>query len=175
MENEWRNKNKISRASLGDKLQFLAPAHARLAAGHINDAFQLPMMMGRRFGARMNVNRARPKFVRSSHRSIDCRRPRHAGCLRRIEVELSARNNFDSVISPISDHKDSPRYDRLDLTHHVTIDILAEFETQPRFRRHDEFTVHRHGDLFEQLEGPWHVLDGKAVGNRRHQMHMNLR
>src|SRR5947207_1784655 len=51
---EGRHKNEITGSSLCDKLQVFSPAHPCPPADHVNNAFQRAVMMGARFGIRVN-------------------------------------------------------------------------------------------------------------------------
>ena len=84
-----------------DKLQPFAPAHACPAVHDVYNAFQPSMMVRAGFGVGINIHSACPKFAGPGPGMGDCRRSRHTRCLRRIEIELRARNDLDSVLAPI--------------------------------------------------------------------------
>src|SRR4030095_1983365 len=138
-----RYENKISRTCLRDKLKLSSPAHSRSAADDVDYAFQFPGMVRRGFGIGMNVHGAGPELIRPCHRPIDCRRPGHAGSLRRVEVEPIARNDFDTLIAPVLAHAKPPATQNSNvlwlvfLTHDVAIDIAIELKAKARFRWHD--------------------------------------
>src|SRR4029077_5869755 len=94
--------NKISWAGVGEELQLFPPTHPRSPAYDINDAFQFPMMMGRRFGIGVNVHRSGPEFICSGSSVVDCSCPGHARGLRSVEIELPCGNDLDSMIAPIA-------------------------------------------------------------------------
>src|SRR5262249_53669651 len=54
MRHKGRHINEIAGSSLGGEFEPLAPAHARLAAHYVDDAFQLTVMM--RAGLRVRTN-----------------------------------------------------------------------------------------------------------------------
>ena len=62
-----------------------------------------------------------------------------------------------------------------ELAQDIAIELPAELQTQPRLGRHNQFTLHRHGNFLPQTKRPRHVFDSQTVGNRRNQMHMNFR
>jgi hypothetical protein len=101
MGHERRNENEIAGPRLRDKLQLLAPAHTRPAVDDVDNAFQLAMMVRAGFGVGIDPDRACPKFAGPGADMGDRSGSRHPGRLRRIEIELRARNDFDSVLAPI--------------------------------------------------------------------------
>ena len=85
---------------LGGELQMLAPAHARLAAHHIDDAFEMPVMMRAGLGVRLDRHRAGPQFLRAGAGEIDRGLAIHAGRRRHVGVELIAGNDAHAVVLP---------------------------------------------------------------------------
>jgi Cytochrome bd terminal oxidase subunit I len=71
VRHERRHIDKIARSSLCRELKPLAPAHACLAAHHIDDAFQLAVMVRARLGVGLNAHRACPEFPRTDAGKID--------------------------------------------------------------------------------------------------------
>ena len=57
--------NKIAGAGVGNILKALAPPHARPPTDHINDTFQLSMVMSTGLGICVNGDRARPQLTRT--------------------------------------------------------------------------------------------------------------
>src|SRR6266480_6101888 len=79
----------------------LAPAHPRPPLQDINDAFERAMVMRARLGIGMDVDRAGPDLLRPDPGEIDRCGAVHAGGLRRVGVELVARDDLDAVGLPI--------------------------------------------------------------------------
>ena len=94
--------NKISRARVGDILKALAPTHARPPADHINDTFQLSMVMSTGLSVSMNRNRARPQLIRTGACVCDGSSPIHARRLWRVGIELVSADNFHAMLAPIN-------------------------------------------------------------------------
>lgn len=95
-----RDVNKVAGAGLGAKLQPFTPAHPCPAADYVNDTFQFPMMMGSSFSIGVDRNCAGPELICPCHSTVDRSGARHAGCLRRIEIELIAVDNANTVLPP---------------------------------------------------------------------------
>ena len=64
-----RNVNEIARASLINKFQAFAPAKTRAPFHHVNNSFELSMMMSARPRVWVDDNRSRPQFLRA-HSSV---------------------------------------------------------------------------------------------------------
>src|SRR5712692_10656465 len=79
----------------------LAPAHPRPAFDHVNDAFERAVMVRAGLGVGVDVDRAGPDLLRPDPGEIDRRGAVHAGGLRRVGVELVARDDLDAVGLPI--------------------------------------------------------------------------
>jgi hypothetical protein len=59
------------------------------------------MVMRAGFGVGMNIHGACPEFTSSCAGMGDSRSSRHAGRLRRVEIELRTRNDLDAMLAPI--------------------------------------------------------------------------
>ena len=60
------------------------------------------------------------------------------------------------------------------LTHDVALGVPAKFQAKPRLRRHDQFTIDRHGHFLEKFERPRHVLHRESIGHGRHHMQVRV-
>src|SRR5579862_1956621 len=100
MRHVRRDEDEIARIGLGGELQMLAPAHARLAAHHIDDALEMAVMMRAGFGIGLDRHRAGPQFLRAGAGKIDRGFAIHAGRRRHIGIELIARNDAHAVVLP---------------------------------------------------------------------------
>src|SRR5436305_3349054 len=78
-----------------------APAHPRPPLQDINDALERAMVMRARLGIGMDMDRAGPDLLRPDPGEIDRSRAVHAGGLRRVGVELIARDHLDAVGLPV--------------------------------------------------------------------------
>src|SRR5438270_9763809 len=79
----------------------LTPAHPRPPLQDINDAFERAMVMRARLGIGMDMDRAGPDLLRPDPGEIDRGRAVHAGSLRRVGIELIARDHLDAVGFPV--------------------------------------------------------------------------
>src|SRR5437763_14876330 len=79
----------------------LAPAHPRPPLQDINDTFERAMVMRARLGIGMDMDRAGPDLLRPDPGEIDRSRAVHAGRLRRVGIELIARDHLDAVGLPV--------------------------------------------------------------------------
>src|SRR4051794_32065312 len=79
----------------------LTPAHPRPPLQDINDAFERAMVMRARLGIGMDMDRAGPDLLRPDPGEIDRSRAVHAGGLRRVGIELIARDHLDAVGLPV--------------------------------------------------------------------------
>src|SRR6516162_2459550 len=100
MRHIGRNKNKIAWIGLGGKFQPLAPAHAGLAANHINDAFQMAVVV--RPGLRIRLDRYRtcPQLLCSGTSEVDRRLAIHAWRRRHVGIELVTRDDANAIVLP---------------------------------------------------------------------------
>ena len=94
--------NKIARTCVGHILKVLALPHARPAADHINDTFQLSMVMSTGLGIGVNGNRARPQLARTGACVRDGSSPIHARRLWRVGIELVDADNLHAMLAPIN-------------------------------------------------------------------------
>ena len=70
-------------------------------ADDVDDAFELAVMMRAGLGVGMDRHRAGPDLLRAGARQIDGSRPRHAGRLGGVGVELVARDDLDAMLLPV--------------------------------------------------------------------------
>jgi hypothetical protein len=56
-------KDEIAGICFGGELQMLAPAHARLAANHVDDAFEMAVMVRAGFGIGLDRHRTGPQLL----------------------------------------------------------------------------------------------------------------
>src|SRR5215469_3601868 len=96
-----RHKDEITGSGFGDEFQSLAPAHSGAALQYINDALEMAVVMGPGLGVGVDLDRAGPDLLRPDPREIDRRGAVHARRLRRVGVELVARDHLDAVRLPI--------------------------------------------------------------------------
>ncbi len=109
MRHKWRHMDEITGPGFGHEFQIVSPAHARLAAHHVDDALDRAMMMGTGLGLCMDHHRPGPQFFGAAARMGDGGRPIHAGRLRGIGVELRRFDDADAVeLPPGVDHRDLP-------------------------------------------------------------------
>src|SRR4029077_18063574 len=97
---EGPHKGESPRTRLGHEFQLFAPAHARLAAHHVDDAFQLSVVMGAGLGAWANADRACPDLLSADAGIIDGRGAILARWLRFVGIERMPRNNTHAVVLP---------------------------------------------------------------------------
>src|SRR5438270_687349 len=84
-----------------DELQVLAPAHAGLAADHIDHAFQRPVVMRPGLGIGVNADRTGPDLLGADASGVDRSGSIHARGLRRVRVELIAFDHPHAVVPPV--------------------------------------------------------------------------
>src|ERR1700748_3148387 len=78
----------------------LAPAHARLALHHIDDAFEMTVMMRAGLGVRLDGHGTRPQFLCPDACKVDRRLAVHPGRRRHVGIKLVPRNDTDAVMFP---------------------------------------------------------------------------
>ena len=96
-----RDEDEIARLGLGDEFQFIAPAHAGLAAHDIDHAFQRPVVMRAGLGVGVDVDRPGPDFLSADAGFVDRGGAVHAGGLRGVGVELIGLDHPHAVRAPI--------------------------------------------------------------------------
>jgi hypothetical protein len=79
-------RDEVAGLGFGDKLQALAPPHARPALEHVDDALQVAVVVRARLGVGVDCHRAHPQLLRAHVRKVDRGRAPHAGRLRRVGV-----------------------------------------------------------------------------------------
>ncbi len=95
-----RHVDEIAGAGLGGELEPLAPAHAGLAADHVDHALERAVVVGAGLGVGLDAHGAGPQLLRADARVVDRGLAVHAGCLRGIAIERLARNDAHAVVLP---------------------------------------------------------------------------
>ncbi len=101
MRHIGRHEDEVARPGLGDIFQMIAPAHARLALDHVDDAFQCAMVMGAGLGIGLDLHRARPDLLGADAGEVDRGGAVHARRLRGIGIELVAGDDLHPVRLPV--------------------------------------------------------------------------
>src|ERR1700736_4661866 len=101
MWNIGRHIDKISRTGFSQELKMFAPSHSCPAADNIDNAFQIPMMMGASLRIGLDRDSTGPQLLRPGSSMRDGCHAIHSRRLRRVVVELSAPYHFHSVFTPI--------------------------------------------------------------------------
>src|SRR5438477_557158 len=96
-----RDVNEVARPSLGDVLEAITPPHSRPPFHHIDHTLERAMMVRAGLRVRLNRHRARPDLCRPGARVRDRGRERHAGRLRRVQIQLVAVDDAHAVRAPI--------------------------------------------------------------------------
>lgn len=110
-----RNVNEISRRRFVAELQMISPAHPRTTSHNVDHRLQFAVMVGRRFGVRLNHYRTSPQLTSACSRVRNGRCPRHSRGLRCVAVQFPSPHNFHAVLFPIqvftpSTEQDSKEY-----------------------------------------------------------------
>lgn len=95
-----RDVDKVARPGFGRELESLAPSHARLALDHVDDALEVAVVVGTRFGVGVDLDGAGPEFLRPDSSHVHRGRPVHARRLCRVGVEVVAWNDPDAAFAP---------------------------------------------------------------------------
>ena len=101
VRHEGRHVDEIAGPGFGDELERVAPAHARLAAHHVDHALDRAVMMRAGLGLGVDHDRAGPQLLRAAPRMGDGRRAVHALRLRGVGVELGASHHAHAVEFPV--------------------------------------------------------------------------
>jgi hypothetical protein len=101
VRHERRHIDKIARSRLCRELKPFAPAHARLAAHYIDNAFQLAVMVRARLGVWLNAHRACPDFLRTDASKIDGGFAVHARRLGSVRIECITGDHTNAVMLPL--------------------------------------------------------------------------
>ena len=96
-----RNVNKISSCGFVTEFQAIAPTHPHSSFQHVQDGFQLSMVVRSCLRIRLDDHGPSPQCSRSSFRVSNCSSPRHARRLGRIPVHFVGMYDFDSVLLPV--------------------------------------------------------------------------
>src|SRR5215216_4566686 len=94
MGNERWHVDEVPRSSFGYEFQALSPPHPRSAADHVDDALQLPVVVGTGFGIRVDRGGACPQLIGASCSVSNSRRTCHTrrlGVLRSSSSLLTIR------------------------------------------------------------------------------------
>ena len=97
-----RHVDEVARPRLGDELQLVAPAHAGLALEHIDDAFEVPVVVRAGLGVGVDRHRARPDFFRADAGEVDRRLAVHARSLRGVGIERARGDHPHAVVLPVT-------------------------------------------------------------------------
>src|SRR5262249_45142341 len=100
VRHKGRHIDEIARTGLGGEFEPLAPAHSRLAAHHVDDAFQLTVMMRAGLRVRTNIHRTSPNLLGADAGIIDGGLAIHARRLRGIGIERVGRNDAHAIVLP---------------------------------------------------------------------------
>lgn len=95
-----RHVDEIARAGFSDKLELLAPAHARLALEDVDDALEVAVVMRTGLGVCVDGDGAGPELLGTHTRKIDGRGAGHARCLRRVRIEAVCGDDGDAGVFP---------------------------------------------------------------------------
>src|SRR5262249_26067965 len=101
VRNEWRHVDEISGSGILDEFQPVAPPESRAALHYVKNGLEIAMMMSAGLCVRLHDNRARPPFVGARPRVRNGRGASHAGCLRRVAVQLASPDDPDAMLFPI--------------------------------------------------------------------------
>lgn len=63
MRHVRRHEDEVPLARLGDKLQLVAPPHARAAFDDVDDRLEVAVVVGAGFGVRVDLHGAGPEFL----------------------------------------------------------------------------------------------------------------
>src|SRR5262249_48197303 len=97
---ERRHKDEIARTGFGAEFKPLAPAHARLAAHHVDDALQLAVVMCPGLGVGADVYGACPNLLGADAGIVDRGLAIHARRLRGVGFGSMPRNPAPAVVLP---------------------------------------------------------------------------
>src|SRR5690348_16585155 len=100
MRHVGRHEDEIAGASFRGELQMLTPAHSRPALHHIDDAFEMAVMMRAGLGVGLDVDRTGPELLRADAGEGDRGLAVHARGRRHVGVELVAGNDAYAVVLP---------------------------------------------------------------------------
>src|SRR2546425_1236379 len=100
MRDEGRDVDEVAGAGLGDELELVAPAHARLAAHTVDHALDRAVMMRAGLGLGVDDDGAGPKFFGTGAGVSDGRGAVHARGLRGIDVELVGVDDAHAAVFP---------------------------------------------------------------------------
>src|SRR2546427_5924578 len=101
MRDEGRDVDEVAGAGLGDELELVAPAHARLAAHHVDHALDWAMMMSAGLSLGVDDDGAGPEFLGAGARVGDGGGAVHARGLRGVDVELVGVDDAHAVVLPL--------------------------------------------------------------------------
>jgi hypothetical protein len=102
MRDVGRNIDEVAGAGLPSEFEVISPAHAAAAAHNVEDGFELAMVMRAGLRIRFDHHRAGPELAGSGAGVCDSGGAGHSGSLGSVGVEIARRNDFDSVVQPIT-------------------------------------------------------------------------
>src|SRR5262249_48716683 len=95
-----RDVDEVTRARVGDELQLLVPAHARLAADDVDDALERAVGVRPGLGPGLDDSGPSPESLRACAGAVDGGRAVHAEGLWRVGVELVRVDDTYAVVLP---------------------------------------------------------------------------
>src|SRR5947208_4952575 len=100
MRDEGRDVDEVAGAGFGHELELVAPAHARLAAHHVDHALYRAVMVGAGLGLGVDDDGAGPEFFGAGAGVGDGRGAVHARGLRGVDVELVGVDDAHAAVLP---------------------------------------------------------------------------
>jgi hypothetical protein len=97
-----RNIDEVAGAGFPGKFKVVAPAHTAAAAHNVEDGFKLAMVVRAGFGIGFDHDRASPELAGSCAGVRDGGGAGHSGSLGSVRVEIASRDDFDSIVQPIT-------------------------------------------------------------------------
>src|SRR5436190_3207177 len=100
MRDEGRDVDEVAGAGFGHEFELVAPAHARLAAHHVDHALDRAVVVGAGLCLGVDDDGAGPEFLGAGARVGDGGGAVHAGGLRGVDVELVGVDNAHARVLP---------------------------------------------------------------------------
>jgi hypothetical protein len=97
-----RNIDEVAWAGFPGEFEVVSPAHAAAAANNIEDGFKLAMVVRPGLGIGFDDYRASPELAGPRAGVRDRGGASHSGSLGSVGVEIASRDDFDSVVEPIT-------------------------------------------------------------------------
>src|SRR6266480_7953483 len=101
MRDVGRDVDEVAGAGFGHELELVAPAHAGLAAHHVDHALYRAVMVGAGLGLGVDDDGAGPEFLGAGARVGDGGGAVHARGLRGVDVELVGVDDAHAVVLPL--------------------------------------------------------------------------